>query len=175
MKSFSPISATGLRISSFRRELLTDRYANWLNDPEVVRYSEQRHAKHTIDSCIQYWERAIASDNLFLSMELLDDTPCHIGNISVDVDIPNLSADISIMIGDKHAWGRGYASKAWVAVMNYLLNDIGFRRVTAGTMEVNHSMIRLIERTGMKVDCVRKRHFLWENQEVALVSASRFR
>ena len=175
MHDFRPMSVGGLLISAFRDGLLTDRYVGWLNDPDVVRFSEQRHRPHTIDSCASYLADMRASDGLFLSIEVLESGPRHIGNISVSVDKPNSSADLSIMIGDRNAWGRGYASVAWSAVMMRLLVELGMRRVTAGTMEVNEPMVRLMARSGMRIDGVRPRHFLWEGREVGLVTASRFR
>lgn len=172
--SFESLNVGDLYISVFRDELLTERYVGWLNDAEVVRYSEQRHKNHTLQSCSDYLANMRSAGSLFLSIEVVLGKPCHIGNISVSIDIPNNSADLSILIGDKGMWGKGYASIAWSALMEYLLFEVGFRRVTAGTMEVNDSMIRLIKRSGMDIDCVRPRHFLWEQQEVAFVGASRF-
>ena len=172
--NFRPLNLGSLLISSFRDELLTERYVGWLNDPEVVRYSEQRHRVHSLESCSSYLEGMRSEGSLFLAIETVHGEPLHIGNISVSIDAPNKSADLSIMIGDKGVWGRGYASMAWTSVMEYLLYEAGLRRVTAGTMEVNEPMVRLIKRSGMLIDCVRPRHFLWENLEVALVGASRF-
>jgi ribosomal-protein-alanine N-acetyltransferase len=115
-----------------------------------------------------------ASGGLFLSIELADKGIGHIGNLSVVIDRPNSSADLSIMIGERWAWGRGYASVAWAAIINYLLGEMNLRRVTAGTMEVNEPMIRLMKRSGMHFDGVRPRHFLWQGREVGLVTASRY-
>jgi ribosomal-protein-alanine N-acetyltransferase len=175
MREFLPITVDGLLISAFRDDLLTDRYVEWLNDPNVVRYSEQRHTRHTLDSCARYLSYMRGADRLFLSIEVLDGGRWHIGNLSVAFDRPNASADLSIMIGERKAWGCGHASAAWNAVMERLLGKAGLRRVTAGTMEINEPMIRLIKRSGMHIDSVRPRHFLWEGREVGLVTASRFR
>ncbi len=173
MREFNPITTGGLYISSFRSELMTDRYVGWLNDPQVVRFSEQRHRHHSMESCGAYFAQMQYCDGFFLAIEIEGSELGHIGNISVAIDRPNLSADLSIMIGEKRAWGRGYGSQAWTAVMQYLLQDAGMRRVTAGTMEVNHSMIKIFERSEMQIDCVRSRHYLWEGKEIALVMASR--
>jgi RimJ/RimL family protein N-acetyltransferase len=175
MREFKPITTGGLYISNFRSELLTDRYVGWLNDPQVVRFSEQRHRRHSMESCSAYLAQMHNSDGLFLAIQVDGSGLGHIGNISVAIDEPNLSADLSIMIGEKRAWGRGYASLAWAAVMQYLLEDAGMRRVTAGTMEVNEPMIRLMQRSAMQFDCVRPRHFMWEGREVGLATGSRFR
>lgn len=175
MLNFQPLIAGNLVISSFRDELLTDRYVGWLNDPEVVRFSEQRHRLHTLESCTRYLEATRASHELFLAVEVVGGEMWHIGNLSVAFDLPNSSADLSIMIGDRRAWGKGYASLAWSALIRYLLDDMGLRRVTAGTMDVNEPMVRLMMRSNMQIDFVRHRHLLWEGREVGMVMASRFR
>jgi len=175
MREFKPILIGDLYVSCFRRDFLTDRYVGWLNDPQVVRFSEQRHLQHSLESCEHYFEAMDHSQGLFLSLEVKGSEMGHIGNISVVIDDNNSSADLSIMIGEKCAWGKGYASKAWITVMMYLLNDAGIRRVTAGTMDVNEPMIRLMRRSQMEIDCIRPRHFLWEGREVGFVMGSCFR
>ena len=172
MREFKPISIGDLYVSSFRRALLTDRYVGWLNDPQIVRFSEQRHRQHSLESCATYLDGMHNSQGLFLSIELKGSELGHIGNISVAIDVPNSTADLSIMIGEKRALGQGYATQAWRAVMKYLLIDAGIRKVTAGTMNVNEPMIRLMRRSLMQIDCVRPRHFLWEGVEVDLLMAS---
>ena len=175
MREFRPISIGELYVSNFQRKLLTDKYIGWLNDPQIVRYSEQRHRQHSLESCLSYVDEMHNSGGFFLSIEIKGSKLDHIGNISVAIDEPNSSADLSIMIGDKRALRKGYATQAWRAVMKYLLNEVGIRRVTAGTMDVNEPMIRLMQSSSMEIDAVRPRHFLWEGKEVGLVMASCYR
>lgn len=172
--NFKSQHLSGLIVSRFRDELLTERYVSWLNDPEVVRYSEQRHRVHSLKSCSDYIEGMKAGGNLLLAIETTHGRRLHIGNMSVVFDAPNRGADLSIIIGEKSFWGRGYASMAWSSVMNSLFYDVCIRRVTAGTMEVNSPMLRLFQRSSMTIDFIRPRHFIWEGQEVAFVGASRF-
>jgi RimJ/RimL family protein N-acetyltransferase len=153
---------------------LTQRYVGWLNDPEVVRYSEQRHRLHTLDSCRSYFASFEGSDSHFLAIEAADEALGHIGNITVSVDRHNQMADLSIMIGEKTAWGGGFATAAWCAVMEDQLGRAGLRKITAGTMSVNTSMVKLMERSGMTIEARRARHFLYEGIEVDLVQAARF-
>jgi ribosomal-protein-alanine N-acetyltransferase len=174
MGDFKELSVGSLRILEFRDELVTEQYVNWLNNQTIVRYSEQRHYTHSILTCRKYLQRMREADELFLSIEIMSDVPFHIGNISVAFDKPNSSADLSILIGEQRLWGKGYASMAWNATIDFLLSDVGMRRVTAGTMEVNYPMIRLMKKSGMRFDCYRPRHFMWEGQEIAYIGASRF-
>ena len=173
MEKLVEICTERIRVRAFTSELITKRYVAWLNDPDVVRYSEQRHQKHSIASCREYFRAFNTSDDLFLAILTNKPSSVHIGNISIAIDVPNLVADIAIMIGDKSFWGSGYGSEAWLIVMRWLLEKAGIRKVTAGTMSVNKPMLKLMKKSGMKIDCIREGYFVWENEEVDMVIASK--
>ena len=173
MNRFAPIELPGFRIVPFEERHLTQRYVGWLNDPKIVRFSEQRHRTHDESSCRSYFLSMQNNASLFLAIEMRDPDIGHVGNLSVAIDHANQSADLSIMVGEKAVWGSGVASQAWAAMVDALLGQFALRRVTAGTMSVNLAMIKLMERSDMQIDAIRPRHFLWEAQEVDLVLASK--
>ena len=87
-------------------------------------------------------------------------------------DINNNAADLSIIIGDQQVWGKGVGSRAWMASLKILIETLGFRVVTAGTMEVNEPMVKLMKASGMQIQGIIPRRFLWEGFEVGMVVAS---
>ena len=171
---FPEVSNGPIKVTPFCDIHLTPKYVSWLNDPEVVRYSEQRHYTYNIQKCRDYFLSQQKSDNYFLAIEHQDNLLGHIGNIGVKVDHHNNIADLAIMIGDKRAWGKGIGSRAWKVAIKTLLNTLNFRMVTAGTLEVNSAMVQLMLNSGMQIDGVFPRRFLWEGSEVGLVMASVF-
>lgn len=174
MTAFPSITRDRCRILPFAERHLTDRYVGWLNDPEVVRYSEQRHRTHDRASCAAYFAAIQASPDLFLAIEATHPSLGHVGNISVAFDAPNRSADVSIMVGEAAARGTGIGSIAWSSVVDWLLSNGGMRRVTAGTMAVNHAMIALMQKSGMAIEATRRGAFLLDGAEVDMVLAVRF-
>lgn len=70
----------------FREHHLTEAYVGWLNDPEVVRYSEQRHQKHTMESAREYFQTQENSINSFIAIEVLEGDAIHIGNMRAFVN-----------------------------------------------------------------------------------------
>jgi RimJ/RimL family protein N-acetyltransferase len=161
-------------VRPFEEGHLTERYVSWLNDPEVVRYSEQRHRRHTLESCRVYFESFRGTADHFLAIEAEIGQLGHIGNISVAVDVPNRVADVSILVGEKRCWGIGLATAAWCGVLAELLQEQKMRKVTAGTLEANEPMLRLIRRCGMQIEGKRSRQFLLDGWEVDLVMAAAF-
>ena len=72
---------------------LTDRYVSWLNDPTVVRYSEQRHRRHTLDSCGAFARSFSESPNYFWAIIANTTASIHIGNLVAYIDPHNNSLD----------------------------------------------------------------------------------
>ncbi len=170
--TFPTLTFAGGLVRPFEERHLTERYVGWLNDPEVVRYSEQRHRAHSLDSCRSYFESFAGSADHFLAIE--GEPHGHVGNIGVSIDKANGVADVSIIVGEKAVWGSGIGSKAWCAVVDALLADPAIRKVTAGTMSVNEPMLRLMARSGMAVEAVRKRQFICGGAEVDMVYGAAF-
>lgn len=167
---FPEIISGDLRIVEFGEQHLTPRYVAWLNDPETVRFSEQRHRVHTIESCRDYYEEEKVSPNYFLAIE--EQQYGHIGNMKVAVDKNNRLGDLSILIGEKHVRGRGLGRAAWRLVLEKCLTCIGFRMITAGTMETNLPMLSIFESCHMNIEATLPKRFLWEEIEIGWVSAS---
>jgi len=161
-----------VKIVNFSKKHLTQQYVDWLNDFDVVRYSEQRHYQHTLNTCNEYFKIQNSSLNYFLAIELNNLSKKHVGNIGVDVDPYNNKADVSIIIGDKSVWGTGVGSRAWSLVIDILIKQLGFRLITAGTMETNMSMIKLMKRSNMTIDAILPNRFVYEDKQVGLVAAS---
>jgi RimJ/RimL family protein N-acetyltransferase len=154
---------------------LSERYVGWLNDPEIVRFSEQRRRAHTLNGCRAYAASFSGTPNYFWAVVAKDVALGHIGNLNTYVDGNHGVGDIGILMGERTAQGRGYATEAWVAVCDYLLRTVGLRKVTAGTLAVNTPMLRLMERVGMVADGRRVRHHLWNGEEIDVVHAALFR
>lgn len=143
-----------LILSPFSERFLTRRYISWLNDKNLMQFSEQRHKVHTEASCRNYWHIQLSSDNLFLAITKIDDNS-HIGNITAAIDPHNSSADLGILIGEKSELSQGYGCEAWNGVMGYLFEERSVRIITGGAMATNSPMIKIFVKCGMKLETIR--------------------
>lgn len=174
MAASNILSASQLDLRPFGDEYLTPRYVAWLNDKEAMRYSEQRHRAHTLDSCLIYARSFENSPNYFWAIVAHDPSLGHIGNMTATVDLPNRVADLAIMIGEPRARGHGFGLEAWQRACQFLLREAGMRKVSAGTMATNIPMLKVMQAAGMIEEGRRMRHFLVDGQEVDLVIAALF-
>lgn len=149
------------------------RYAGWLGDADVVRYSEQRHRRHSVESCRAFVRSFADSDSILWAIEQSDGH--HIGNLHADIDAANAVADVAILIGEKSTWGRGFGGEAWIAAVEWLLGPGGMRKVSAGCMAANSAMHAIMVKSGMVADGRRTAHFVLDGGPVDAIHMARFR
>ena len=158
----------------FSERHLTGRYLGWLNDASLMCFSEQRHKRHTLETCRDHLRSFENTPDLFWAIEEQGNLG-HIGNISVFIDVHNSLADVGILIGAEPARGKGYGREAWGAVCRYLLLDGGIRKVVAGTMAENLAMLAIMEKSGMVPDGTRRRHYMCKGKEMDVIYMALFR
>lgn len=167
------IETERLRLVPYRAGLVTQAHVDWLNDPEIVKYSEQRHKVHTLQTQHHYLNTIPSGSHIWLIK--LDDNGAiyHIGTITAYVDIHNKVANMGILIGQKGLWGRGYGLEAWTAVVEWLFeNDV--RKVEAGCMKSNTGMWSIAGRTKMTCDGIVPGHFLLDGRPEPKVTFGKF-
>ena len=154
-----------IKLEQFTRGHITPQYIGWLNNRELVKYSEQRHHKHTYKTCLKYYESFIGTPNLLFAV-IDTKTNEHVGNINAFIDIYNAVSDIGILIAKGN---QGYGLAAWKMMIQILFFEKKIRKITAGTMATNHTMIKIFEKSNMQKEYVQKRQFLSNNNEIDLI------
>lgn len=169
IKGFKKLINKKTILKFFDRNLhLTKEYLTWINNKDLMKYSENRHIKHTEKSALTYYDFMKKNGNYFLAI-LDKKNGKHIGNISVYFDKINDIADVSILIGDSNYIKCGYGVDAWQAIIFYLKDTLKVRKISAGTIVDNKPMIALMKKSNMKMDGVRKHHYLLNNQPKSIV------
>ena len=164
-----------LRLEPFSESRITPRYLEWLNDPDVVRFSERRHCRQTEQRARAYLESFQNTPSYFWAIVAVDDVLGHIGNITAHVDARNGIADVGLLIGHRGVWGSGFGTEAWCRVMAFLFDQPGVRKVTGGAVATNLAMLRIMSRAGMREDGRRLRHYLIDRAEVDVVHMAKFK
>lgn len=139
-------------------------YVDWLNDPDVNRYLETRHAVQTLDSCRDFVRRCNLNKSERLLGVFLKETRDHIGNVKLGfINDIHSRGQISLFIGDKTLWGRGLAREIVYEVTKYGFEDAGLERIEAGCYEENLSSLRVFLSVGYTVEGFFRRHAVSES------------
>jgi RimJ/RimL family protein N-acetyltransferase len=148
----------------------TEWYVTALNDPEINRFLETRHVPQTLDTIRAFVANISTKDNEFLFGIFLRADNRHIGNIKVGPIRPyHLVGDVSLWIGDKTSWGKGYATEAIVAVSRHAFEVLGVRKLSASMYEPNHRSYRAFIKAGYQDEGRRISHCTFEGGRVDLL------
>lgn len=170
------IEGERLYLRDVRPEDVTERYRAWMNDPDVNRYLESRFTTHTLESLRAFVEeRRRDPSTLFLAM-IRKDTGQHIGNIKLGpIDLHHEVAEIGLVVGERSAWGQGFATDAIAALSRYAFETLRLRRLTAGCYAPNMGSVRAFEKAGYQREGLKRQHYACEGGHVDGILLGRLR
>ena len=173
MTDFLELKGEKVTLRPFGSGDITEAYIGWLNDPEVTRFSNQRFRRHTRESCEEYLASFAGTRNLFVSVRDAA-TDSAIGTMTAYRNLNHGTCDVGIMVGAREYWGGGYGQEAWDLLTGWLVKVAGVRKLTAGCLAANGGMVKLMERSGMVPDGVRKAQELVDGEPVDIVHYAKF-
>ena len=132
-------------------------YVSWFNDADTCRGNSHHVRPYSAADARAYIARvAAAPDQLVLAIERREDGR-HIGNIALQAINPVYrTAELSIMVGERDAWGQGYASEAARLLCDHGFRALNLNRIGCGTFAGNGGMRRVAARLGMREEGVRR-------------------
>ena len=147
------ISTPRLLLRSMTVADVSQDYVDWLNDPEVNRYLEVRHAVQTLEGCKSYVAGMESSEADFLFGVFLLETGRHIGNTRLGfINSRHQRAQLSLFIGDRSCWGKGYATEIIRAVTAWGFETQGLEKIDAGCYAENLGSLRAFLKCGYQVE-----------------------
>ena len=140
-------------------------YVEWLNDYEVIKFTEQKYFKNTLENTKNFVSQKYNSGNDLLFGVFFDNT--HVGNIKLGpIKFDHMSADVSYFIGEKKFWGRGIASKCVKTIVQLAVTDLGLKKINAGYYENNIGSAKVFEKCGFVVEGVRISDVIFEKKRI---------
>jgi RimJ/RimL family protein N-acetyltransferase len=126
-------------------------YLNWFNDEEVCKGNSHHVFPQTKRKIQEYINHSHQTDDEFILAIVLKSNDKHIGNIAFqDIHQIYRSADLTIIIGDKSAWGKGYGLEAAGLLLQHGFNAMNLHRISCATFDTNEAMKKLALALGMK-------------------------
>jgi [ribosomal protein S5]-alanine N-acetyltransferase len=151
----------------------------WLNDKELMKWSEQQFEEHDMISQNLFLERAQA-DGTPLVYDIMEKAlsgpiiPGRIvGSLHIHVNKHHARADLGIMIGTPYG-KKGYAKEAWKAAQDYCFVKLRMMKLEAGCALPNVGMIRILMSLNWREEGIRESHFLYNGRRYDLVQFGKF-
>ena len=122
------------------------------SDPETLKYvtwDAHASAERTRESIKRWIEQYLKPDTYKWAICLKTSPDQVIGDISVvSQDQESQSCELGYILGKKF-WGRGLMTEALTAVLDFLLNKVGFKEIKATYVSLN-STRKVMEKAGMQ-------------------------
>ena len=132
----------------------------WLNDPEVTATLKLNLGVTRRQEELFFDQLETKRDHDF-GWAIHDEAERHIGFIGLHgINWRNRSATGGLVLGDRAAWGRGYASEAVNLRTRFAFAELGLHRVAGHTF--NPAMKRVYEKCGYRHEGVARSAF-WRN------------
>jgi len=159
-QEFKPfLEAERVYLREVRRSDVNDRYYWWINDPEIGLYLETRFRPHSRERIEDYVRKMEEDPNSVFLAIFAKDQERHIGNIKIGpINWFHRFADISLVIGEKDYWGKGYGTDAIELAVVYAFNTLNLRKITAGIYANNVGSIKAFKKAGFREEGLRKKH-----------------
>ena len=134
-------------------------YHQWLNDPEVNRFSQRRAFPQSENDCRAFptYYQNNPGEGMVLAI-VITDGDTHIGNIALtNLELVHRSGVLSILLGNKDEWGKGYGAEAIYSLTKHAFQVLNLNRVSAGTF--NPAFGRCVEKLGWRKEGVFREQF----------------
>lgn len=151
-KAIAALTGARLTLRPLGPKDVDEHYVRWLNDPMVNAYS-RRSGAQTSSAEAKAYLAGLSTEERVLAIHHA--TLGHVGNVKYGpIDRANGRADISILIGEPMAWGRGIGTEAVYLVAHHLFLVEGLNRVEAGSG--NPAFLHLVQKLGWSVEGVQR-------------------
>lgn len=123
------------------------RSMEWLNDQETTRWMQNGIFPKTEKNMKAYYN-SMQEPNLYLAI-ILKGQNRHIGNISLKNNKQSgYHSEVTIIIGDKSMWGKGYATEAIKMLSDHCFRRMDIHKLKAGAVVDNEACIKAFQKAG---------------------------
>ena len=132
----------------------------WYNDPEIREMTGE--AAPMSRAKAERWYRGLCADkDRIWSAIVLKKGNRVVGEAGLlRMFKPWRCTDMSIIIGEKDAWGKGYGTEAGRLLLDYAFTRLGFHRVSIGVVALNERALGFWEGLGFKKEGVQRDGYL---------------
>ncbi len=146
-------------------EDVTDDYVSWMNDEEVVQYTESRWNSYTMDDLREFVKKTNNGISNFMFAIHSNENDLHIGNIKIgNINPVHRYADLGIVIGNKDYWGKGIATESIMIATKYAFEELNLNKLFAGMYAKNLGSFKAFIKAGYREIGVMRKHVFYKGE-----------
>lgn len=135
----------------------------WANDPEIRRLTGEV-TPMTPAGAERFFEKVQNDEDRVWFIIALRDNDTPIGEAGLLRMFPAWrTTDLSIVIGEKDAWGKGYGTEVIQLLLDYAFGYLNFHRVSIGVVGFNEKALRFYEKIGFKREGIQRDGYFYDH------------
>ena len=128
-----------------------DRYLSWFKDSDVTRFLDARNISRK--DALTHLYQGIESKAWRMFAICRAPDGLHIGNLKIGpVHRRHMTSDLVTVIGERNAWGKGYARAAICQGMKIAFGQMGIRKLSASIDGLNIGSIKAYTSAGFSIE-----------------------
>ena len=136
----------------------------WSNDPEIRKLTGEVASMGQADAD-KFLDRVYNDNTREWFVIVIKENERLIGEAGLLRMFPAWrTTDISIVIGEKDAWGKGYGTEAILLLLDYAFRRLNFHRVAIGVVGFNEKAIRFWEKVGFKKEGIQRDGYYYKHK-----------
>lgn len=134
-----------INLKILQPEDMTQKYVDWFSDRDVVKFSEKKTQKFTLQGQIDYINSCLIDSNKVLH-GVFDDK-IHIGNFYLEgLESIHKRVKLAYVIGDKSYWNSGVATEALSKLIRLVNSKYKINKIFSDVVEGNIRSCRMLEK-----------------------------
>ena len=121
----------------------------WANDPDITKFTGKPLTK-TAEQEYNRLLHKIKFESREVFMIETTDQKKSIGHMYLDLDKNNQKTELSITVGEKDYWGKGYGSEAVNLFLDYCFNKLHLNKVCLKVLSFNNPAIKMYKKAGFR-------------------------
>ena len=114
----------------------------WANDPEISYYTGYMFPI-SMEMEEKWYERILAAeDRRTFIIETKNNEVIGLTAI-LNIDWKNRKAELSMLIGNKKMWGKGYGRESVRTMLNHIFNNMGMNKVYGRIIDYNQAALKM--------------------------------
>ena len=136
----------------------------WANDPDI-RHLTGEVTPMTEKSADEWFEKISNDPSRVWFVIVVQESSKLIGETGLLRMFPAWrTTDLSIIIGEREAWGQGYGSEAIHLLLDYAFGYLNFHRVAIGVVGFNQHALRFYEKVGFKTEGIQRDGYFFNHR-----------
>jgi RimJ/RimL family protein N-acetyltransferase len=140
------------------------RIRKWANDPQLRRLTAEVRPM-TAAGADRFYDKVQNDEDRVWFVVVLREGGRVIGETGLlRIFPPWRTTDLTLIIGEQDAWGRGYGTEAITLLLDYAFGFLNIHRVAVGVVGFNQRALRFYESVGFRREGIQRDGYYYDHQ-----------